>query len=678
MVFVMLGLGLAPSPVAAADYRFTGSVSASGVLAKMHQISLSQPGTINATLNWTQATADLDLYLKNPSGVVVASRTSTTARPEQITYEATTAGRWTLRIVAKKGTSAYTLNASVTLAAGGGETFAGTVSATGTSSALHPVTLANPGMINASLNWTQATADLNLYLRNPSGTIVASRTSTTARPESIAYSASTAGIWTLRVVAKTGSSNYTLTTSVTTKGDNAPKVVDDKATSVMGRAVSISVLTNDKDPESEKLSIGAVSASPGGIAAPNPDGTITYTPKPWFIGRDYFTYESCDAGPTVLCSRASVTVTVDVASAPENPIPIWAAEFMVFNTGVTLANAVEQAKRFDVLASTKSMYPTKYTTEMKAANPDLQLLVYVNAVFARKDEGTLYPSAWYAHDVKGNKVVHLKFGDYLMDPSHPGWIQNVEDLCLARMAENGYTGCFLDVLGPGALNGLSGAPVNPATGVAWTDAEWLQRTAHLARETKSVLSPAPVHGNGLITGEHYFDPLAPTAPLLAELEGVMAEQFVRPQSAPFDEFRDEGLWHQELDMLTDARTIGNSVLAMTKVWSSATEEQKDAWHRYALATFLLAGDGSYFAFRYDHKPTFSHPWWEVDLGVPVGSYTHSDGIYKRNFSKGKVLVNPTAATIEVPLGGTYVTLSGDVSTSLTVAPHSGEILRAIP
>jgi len=81
-----------------------------GDTSRLHPITLTWPGPISATLDWKgQGQADLDLYLINPSGTVVASSTSRSGQLEQISYEAPSAGAYTLRVVAYSGKTHYTL-----------------------------------------------------------------------------------------------------------------------------------------------------------------------------------------------------------------------------------------------------------------------------------------------------------------------------------------------------------------------------------------------------------------------------------------------------------------------------------------------------------------------------------------------------------------------------------------
>jgi hypothetical protein len=49
-------------------------------------------------------------------------------------------------------------------------------------------------------------------------------------------------------------------------------------------------------------------------------------------------------------------------------------------------------------------------------------------------------------------------------------------------------------------------------------------------------------------------------------------------------------------------------------------------------------------------------------------------VYRRVFSNGLVLVNPTTASATVALSEPYRTLSGTLVTSVSLAPHTGQIL----
>ena len=98
----------------------------------------------------------------------------------------------------------------------------------------------------------------------------------------------------------------------------APNAANDSILAPEGQAVTISVLTNDRDPEGGALTVTRATAPFNGSVAVNADGTITYTPNPGFDGTDSFTYTVCDPGGE--CATATVIVTVTNTNGPPQPV----------------------------------------------------------------------------------------------------------------------------------------------------------------------------------------------------------------------------------------------------------------------------------------------------------------------------------------------------------------------
>ena len=128
--------------------------------------------------------------------------------------------------------------------------------------------------------------------------------------------------------------------------------------------------------------------------------------------------------------------------------------------------------------------------------------------------------------------------------------------------------------------------------MVWTENDWLSATSGVPTYVKSTLGDRMVVGNGLGNGARYFDPAGPTEQILDGADGGVAEAWLRSSSMAVTKFKKEVAWQQDLDMLKDAGARGTHVLAMTKVWVSGTVAQKDQWHKYALASFLLGTDGN--------------------------------------------------------------------------------------
>ena len=192
----------------------------------VHPIAVGEAGTITAALGWTDPAADLNLILKMPDGTEAArSFAAGTARPENLTFQATVTGTYKLNVIAASGGSPYTLSTSFPGAApppprpeetSPTSTFEGTVdndNATATAkTANHAISLGAAGTISASLGWPTTSANLSLVLKNPDGTTAASAF-TSKNPEQLTFSAPSAGSYTLTAMASSGGSAYTLKVS---------------------------------------------------------------------------------------------------------------------------------------------------------------------------------------------------------------------------------------------------------------------------------------------------------------------------------------------------------------------------------------------------------------------------------------------------------------------------------
>ncbi|MBL0047301.1 MAG: tandem-95 repeat protein [Bacteroidetes bacterium] len=102
------------------------------------------------------------------------------------------------------------------------------------------------------------------------------------------------------------------------------------------------VLVNDSDPDGGVLTVNTtpVTNVTNGTLLLNANGTFTYTPNAGFNGVDTFVYTICDDGTPVLCSNATVTITVGAVN--DAPVAIDDAystnEDVVLNGSTVLVN----------------------------------------------------------------------------------------------------------------------------------------------------------------------------------------------------------------------------------------------------------------------------------------------------------------------------------------------------
>ncbi len=369
-------------------------------------------------------------------------------------------------------------------------------------------------------------------------------------------------------------------------------------------------------------------------------------------------------------------------TSPDSYLRLWAST----NGGgpseqeYTKAEAVEVARRYDTVVALRWTF-RDYVSAMKSANARLTLLTYMNGAFAKDNEGSAFPDAWYLRDEQGRKVRSSTWGNFLMDTGHTGWRDKVVRECADAISYSGYDGCYLDDLGAGNLGTtLTGWPVNPRTGKRYTESQWVADNAALAGIVEDSQGRNPVIPNGLNNGNNYFGPAA-SVRLLDATDGGNAEGWLRGAHTPIDSFRSEDSWQRDVDMLVDAGVKGKSIVAMTKIWTSATNSQVERWRRYAYASFLLGTNGQqylYFNPQGPGKPPAAHALDSIDIGEPVSSYGKSGAAYVRHFSNGIALVNPTGSSVTVDLAGGYVDINGNTMSSITLASNTGQVLVSEP
>ena len=124
-----------------------------------------------------------------------------------------------------------------------------------------------------------------------------------------------AGSYTVTVSASDGSLSDAKTFTWNVTNTNRPPVASPDAGSVVqGQSTTISVLTNDTDPDGNgSISVVSATAPTSGTVVVNANGTITYTANPTFVGTAMFAYTITDGTAT---STAQVTINVQPSNRP--------------------------------------------------------------------------------------------------------------------------------------------------------------------------------------------------------------------------------------------------------------------------------------------------------------------------------------------------------------------------
>ena len=322
---------------------------------------------------------------------------------------------------------------------------------------------------------------------------------------------------------------------------------------------------------------------------------------------------------------------------------------------------------------------------LKAANPNIKVIAYKNmtltADYACKSgvDNAQLPSGvgycwantnhpdWFLTDTTGARIQSQYFtGQWMMDIGSAAyqntWAQNV----VADLKAHGFDGVMLDDANWSAhFHAGDRVIAKYPTQQAYQDAStsFLQNVCAQVRSA-GLLALPNIQADASRSLRSQW---------AGYCSGSVKEYWVKWGTGTTQQKTDSG-WAGELDQLQDAQAAGKIFLPITY---APTTDVRDM--RFARASFLLGWDGSSTsALIYDVSGT--DPWsseWTASIGTPTGArFQVASGAWRRNFSGGVVLVNPSAsASATVDLGGPYAMPDGSTVTSVTLDAASGLVLR---
>lgn len=185
-------------------------------------------------------------------------------------------------------------------------------------------------------------------------------------------------------------STATATVTVSISATNrAPVAASDVASTPASTPITLDVLANDSDPDGDAITILTVSSPGQGLAALNPDDTITYSPVDGFAGVDAFVYNITDG----LGGTGLGVVTIYVASTPGAVVAVPDIA-LVEEDGVVEVDVLENDVA-DLAIATESITNAAHGTT--ALLPDGSVRYVPNADYNGPDSFT-----YLAKDLDGN------------------------------------------------------------------------------------------------------------------------------------------------------------------------------------------------------------------------------------------------------------------------------------
>ncbi|HEY6759984.1 MAG TPA: putative glycoside hydrolase [Baekduia sp.] len=326
-------------------------------------------------------------------------------------------------------------------------------------------------------------------------------------------------------------------------------------------------------------------------------------------------------------------------------------------------------------------WDTAKAAQLKAANPNVTVLMYQNASAMAKGAGaggvyssgvgmeqadTAHPD-WFLKDTSGKRITEGGYDWlYMADVGNASYASTWAANVLARLNSGPWDGVFMD-----DVNTTAAYHTDPSKIAAYpNDASYQAAT----RALLAIAGPR-IRAAGKLAianiGSWSENPTV-AKDWLQFLDGGMDEMFVKWSATPGVGYRPAIDWKTQINAIQAAEAMGKRYLAVTQAGGDDTQAQLYGWASVLMAanktTAYLAGT------NYNADPTWL-PEYDAHIGDPAGAATAlGNGAYTRKFSNGLVVVNPSGSTVKVAFGGAYSGSGLTNATSATLAPDTALVL----
>jgi len=349
---------------------------------------------------------------------------------------------------------------------------------------------------------------------------------------------------------------------------------------------------------------------------------------------------------------------------------------------------------------------------IKQVDSNIEILLYRNtrAVYSREtQELQLFrQNNWILKTNNGEEIVSKDYpSNFMVDKGNPDYQEWFSNWMKDYAETYGYDGAFLDnsLFGSSenmwntmGVNSHCNAqteclPINPRTGSYWTNDDWIEADAGLINKVKEKFGDKVVVLNGPNNGRKFFETSRhdnyEAVMQRSNMDGFIIELWMNDGSG---NFYTEDNWKKSVDMICWIEKNlpkADIVIPVGTGWRDLPESvSNDDFAIYSFASLLLgASSNRYYMLQTpgegnlgDYCRPAVQALYDVDLGVPLGDYRIIEGtrVYERDFSKVKVLVNPSTGVPTINLDQNYKTLDGKTVSKVTLGGHSGIVLLKIP
>ena len=284
---------------------------------------------------------------------------------------------------------------------------------------------------------------------------------------------------------------------------------------------------------------------------------------------------------------------------------------------------------------------------------------------------------WVLHDANGQRL-YIPYAcsggscpQFAADITNPDYRRWFIDRVKQTMAQ-GYVGLYLDDVNMEMMvgNGQGDlvAPIDPQTGRRMTETDWRRYVTQFVEQIDREIPQPITHNSGQWWISHddpYYKREVDAADTI-ELERGFSQGGLDDGDGQFG-FR---TYLKHIDWI---HSRGASVVVQPYNLDRALAE-------FELAGYYLVSNGSdALAAEYKADPGDWWSGWDTELGAAKGARYEWQGLIRRDFANGFVLLNPPGAdTQTVSLGATYGRLDGSHVSSVTLPASRGAVLLGTP
>ena len=374
---------------------------------------------------------------------------------------------------------------------------------------------------------------------------------------------------------------------------------------------------------------------------------------------------------SVLMIRVQLAMGADPASGASGTIRFFKVASSDFDPFTKSASATEQEwmrKHYWRMLTYSPYFDTRV-----AWFPNAWVYKDLYAIYVNSPQAQEHPE-WILRDAAGSKL-YIPFGcsrggcpQYAADVGNPAfrayWIADAR----SRLRK-GYRGLFVDDVNMmrsrvGDGSGRPVVPQDPRTGLQMTEPDWLRYMAEFSEQIRNAFPGAEIVHNVIWYAGHE-DPRIQRELLSADLinlERGVNDTGLRGGAGPFG-------FETFLSFIDWLHEHGKGVMLDGKASAGVGQE-------YALAAYFLVGSGGdSIGNKLGGTPSDWWPGYDVTLGSPLGSRYGWNGVLRRDFEQGVVLVNePDSRPQSLQVHGAFADASGDGCTAVTLGPAEGVVL----